>query len=558
MSGTTVQKRSAKEYLESKLTFWNLVILVVFLLSMLFIVYPFGQMFVKSFTARDGGWGLDNYRAFFERKYYYGALFNSIKVCVTTTISALLIGLPMAYLTSRFHIPGKKFISIAVILSLLSPPFIGAYSWILLFGRSGTVTQLLAGLGINLGNIYGFKGIVLVFTLKLYPYVHMYVSGALSSIDASLEEASENLGVTGLKRIMKVTFPLIMPTILSSGLIVFMTALADFGTPMLLGEGYKVLPVLIYDEYLSEVGSNAFLANAMSTIIVIMSATVLLVQKKVINRKSYNMSALNPPVVKELKGIKKAAATIFVWLVALVSLLPQITVLYTSFLKMNGPLFVKQFSLDSYQYILFKLSRNVRNTFVFSLISLAIMIVLGLLISYIVVRKRLKMTDFLDFLVMFPYVLPGSVLGIGLVVAFNRGPLILAGTMWIIIISYTIRKLPYTLRSSIGILYQIDPSIEEASISLGVSPMKTFFKVMVKLMMPGLLSGAVLSFISVINEVSSSIILFSGRTVTMSVTIFSEISRGGFGTAAALATLLNLATIISLIVFKKLGGKDVI
>lgn len=527
------------------------------LLTLVFIVYPFGQMFYNSLFNADGELSFANYQKFFGRRYYYNALFNSLKICVTVTATALLIGLPMAYLTSRFHIFGKRFVDIAVVLSLLSPPFIGAYSWILLFGRSGVVTSFLADWGLDIGSIYGFKGIVMVFTLKLYPFVYLYVSGALSSMDASLEEASANLGITGLERILRVTFPLIIPTILSSGLIVFMTALADFGTPMLLGEGYKVLPVLIYDEYLSEVGSDTYLANAMSVIIVCISATVLLIQKKIINRKSYNMSALNPPAITRLPTGKYLLASGFVLLVAVVSLFPQITVAYTSFLKMNGPLFVDGFSLDSYRYIMFKLSRNISNTFMFALAALAVMIMLGLLISYIVVRRRSKASGLLDFLVMFPYVLPGSVLGICLVMAFNKGPIMIAGTMWIMILSYTIRKLPFTLRSSVGILYQIDPSIEEASISLGVSPMKTFFTVMVKLMMPGLLSGAVLSFIAVINEVSSTIILYTGRTVTMSVTIFSEINRAGYGTAAALATLLSLITIVALIIFRKLGGKDV-
>ncbi len=554
----TSDRLSFTEWKQKYLTFWNIVIVVTLFLAMLFIVYPFGNMFFQSFSTKDGGAGFDNYETFFKKRYYYRALFNSLKICVTTTVAALAVGLPMAYIASRLNIWGKRIIDVAVILSLLSPPFIGAYSWILMFGRSGIVTRFLAEFGIDLGNIYGFKGIVLVFTLKLYPYVYMYVSGALGSIDASLEEASANLGITGLKRIFKITFPLIMPTILSSGLIVFMTALADFGTPLLLGEGYKVLPVLIYDEYLSEVGSNTYLANAMSVLIVIISGSILLAQKWVINRKSYNMSALNPPAIKQLTTGKRFLASAFVWTVALVSLIPQAVVAYTSFLKTKGPLFVEGYSLDSYRYIIFKLSRNVHNTFVFALIALAIMIVIGLLLSYIIVRRRSKATGLLDFLIMFPYVLPGSVLGIGLVKAFNQGPLILAGTMWIMIISYTIRKLPFTLRSSIGILYQIDPSVEEASISLGVSPMKTFFKVVARMMMPGLLSGAVLSFIAVINEVSSSIILFTGRTVTMSVTIFSEINRSGYGTAAALATLLSLITVFSLLVFRRLGGRDVV
>jgi iron(III) transport system permease protein len=162
-------------------------------------------------------------------------------------------------------------------------------------------------------------------------------------------------------------------------------------------------------------------------------------------------------------------------------------------------------------------------------------------------------------LYMFPYVIPGSVLGIALVMAFNKRPILLHGTVALMVISYVIRKLPFTLRSSIGILYQIEPAIEEASISLGVPPMKTFFKTTAILMLPGMFSGAVLSFIATINELSSTIILYTGRTATISVAIYSEIFKDGYGTAAALATILTVTTIICLAIFNKVsGGKSVV
>jgi iron(III) transport system permease protein len=184
------------------------------------------------------------------------------------------------------------------------------------------------------------------------------------------------------------------------------------------------------------------------------------------------------------------------------------------------------------------------------------MIVIGILAAYLVVRMRSKTTAILDFLVMSPYVIPGSVLGIILIMAFNKPPLLLAGTSTILIISYTIRKIPFLFRSSIGILYQLDPSIDEASINLGVSPLKTFYKVTAVLMLPGVVSGAILSWIASINEFSSTIILYSGNTKTISVTIFSEIFKDSFGTAAALGTILTLSAIVALAVFNKLtNGK---
>lgn len=553
-SGRTREGRTRREF-----GFWSVVVIVLLILTAIFIVYPFAKLFYQSFFPKGGAFSLSNYAKFFSKKYYMTGLRNSMLICVCTTVLGVLIGIPMAYVSTRFNIWGKRIINMAVVLSMLSPPFIGAYSWVLLLGRSGFITELLSKMGIEIGSIYGFKGILLVFTLKLFPYVYMYVSTALKNFDSSLEEASESLGVHGFQRIVHVTLPVIMPTILSAALIVFMTSLADFGTPMLIGEGFKTLPVMIYEKYLSEVSTNASFASTLSVIIVCCSLLVLAVQKLVIARKNYTMSAMRPPEVVKLSTGKRILATVFVGFVALLAVLPQITVVVTSFLKTNGPLFVKGFSLDSYRAIIGKLSTNIRNTFTFSVIAIIIMMVLGLLLAYIIVRRKGKTATLLDTLVMFPYVIPGSVLGISLILAFNNKPVVLTGTVLILIVSYTIRKLPFTLRSSIATLYQIDPAIEEASISLGVPPMKTFAKTTAILMLPGMLSGAVLSFIATINELSSTIILYSGKTGTISVAIYTEIFKDGYGTAAALATILTASTIIALIIFDKVsGGKSVV
>ena len=542
-----------------RLDFWTIVISVTVILALLFIVYPFSRLFIQSFQDKTGAFSLKNYVKFFSKPYYRNTLRNSFTVCFCTTILATLLGVPLAYLATRFNVWGKRLINILIVMSLMSPPFIGAYSWILLLGRNGFITNLFSKVGIELGSIYGFKGILLVFTLKLFPYVYLYVSGALRSMDASLEEASENLGVSGLKKLLKVTFPVILPTILSSSLMVFMNSLADFGTPLLIGEGYRVLPVAIYTEYISEIGGNVTFASALSVLIIICSLVVLIVQRQVVDRRSYQMSGLRPPEVRSLTFGKRLLATAALFFVAFVAVLPQITVIVTSFLKTSGPLFVRGWSLDSYRSIFTTYATNIRNSLVFSSISIVVMVFLGMLAAYAIVRRRSKMTALMDLLLMFPYVIPGAVLGIGLVVAFNRPPIVLVATPMIMLISYVIRKEPFTLRSSIGILYQIDPSVEEASISLGVPHMRTFFKVTMKQMLIGTFSGAVLSFVATINELSSTLILYTGSTATISVAIFGEVSKNGYGVAAALATILTAITIIILLIFNKVSnGKSII
>lgn len=556
----TEKKKLYEKLRMRKVDFWVIVSLVIAILCLIFIVFPFINLIIQSFhDAETNSFTLENYMRFFQKKYYQQALWHSLLISAVVTILATILGVPLAYIGSRYNLYLKKVIYVMIVLSMLSPPFIGAYAWITLLGRAGFITKLLATIGIEVGDIYGFKGIVLVFTLKLYPMVYLYVSGALSTIDSSLEEASENLGVSGLKRILKVTFPIITPTILSAALMVFMTALADFGTPRLIGEGYNTLPVIIYKEFLNEVGTDTGFASALSVIIIVIALAVLFVQKRFVDSKSYNMTSLRPPAVIELSKPKKLLATAVVFIVSFLSVLPQITVTVQSFMKTNGPLFVPGFSLDSYREVANKLGQSITNTFVYGFIALAIIILLGLLGAYLIVRRKGFVSDLIDLLLMFPYVIPGAVLGICLTVSFNKGPLILTGSMWIIILSFVIRKLPYTMRSSVGILYQIDKSVEEASISLSVSPMKTFFKTTVPLMLPGLMSGAVLSLISVINTLSATLILYTGKTITISVAIFNCVNNDAYGQAAALSTILTLATIVCLMVFNKIsGGKSVV
>ena len=537
--------------------FWFFTKLFVILSMCLFIVYPFYTIITKSvFSNKVEGVTLYNFVRFFTKPYYYQTLLRSLFVCISTVITTTIIGVPIAYLMTRYNVAGKKLLHIFIIMSLMSPPFIGAYSWIILLGCNGLLAKLFGLIGLTAPTIYGRDGIVFVFTLHLFPYIYLYTSGAMNSIDSSLEEAAENLGMNKLKRIWTVTLPVILPSILAGCVMVFMTSLADFGTPMLLGEGYTVLPVLVYNEYMSESAVNPYMASALSVIIVACSLLVLTFQKLVIDKRNYQMSSLRPPQETVLHGWKRVLVSLPIYIVVFLAFLPQIVVVCQSFVERSFSGVVKGINLNNYRAILSRLGTNIRNTYVFSLVAIVFIIVLGILVSYILVRKKGKVANLIDTLIMFPYVIPGSVLGIGLIVAFNRKPLMLVGTAAIMIISYIVRKLPYTVRSGSAFLYQMDPSVEEASINLGVSPMKTFFTVTARMMLPGIMSGAVLSWITCINELSSSIMLYSGKTSTIAVAIYQEVTRMSDGTAGALATILTVTTIISLlIVFRATKGK---
>lgn len=543
-----------------KLDFWNIVTLLIIIVFAIFLIYPLLSLFLDGFKdSKSGVWSLMNYIQFFSKKYYTSALINSFKLTISVTVIAVLIGVPLAYFMSFYKIKGKGILEVLFIISMMSPNFIGAYSWILLLGRNGSVTKFLEkALGINMPSIYGFAGMLLVFSLKLYPFIYIYVSGALKKIDVALSEAAESLGCGGLKKVFTVIMPLITPTLVAAALLVFMNCMADFGTPALIGEGYRVMPTLVYSEFVGESGGSANFAACMATIMIIITALVFFLQKWYINTKSFTMSSIRPIQPKEPNGIFKVLIYVYIYLLAGLSIIPQAMVVYTSFKATKMQVFVDGFSLGSYKKVADKALAAVTNTYVFCFFAIVIIITLGMLIAYLTVRRRSVLTSAIDSIAMFPYIVPGSVLGITLLIAFNHKPLMLAGTAFIIIISLVIRRLAYTLRSSSAILYQISPSMEEAAVSLGDTPAKSFIKVTAKMMLPGVASGAILSWITIINELSSSVMLYTSKTKTMSVAIYNEVIRASYGPAAALASILTLTTVISLLVFFKVSGsKDV-
>ena len=542
---------------KKKLDIWTLITVCIFLMYILVLVFPLFTLLIKSFIdGKTHGFSLAYFAKFFEKSYYYGSLFNSLKVTICVTLLCVLIATPLAYIMATTKIKGKSIIQILILISSMQAPFIGAYSWILLLGRNGVVTNFLhSTLNIKVPEIYGFSGILLVLTLQLSPLIFMYVSGALKSVDNSLLEAAESMGCTGIKKMFKIMIPLILPTLLAGSLLVFMRALADFGTPMLIGEGYQTVPVLIFNEFISEMGGDDGFAAAISVIVIIFATVIFLLQKYISNKKSFTMSALHPMEAKKVKGIRNILVHGYVYLFIGIALLPQVVVIYTSFLNTSGRVFTKGFSLNSYISAFSKVGDSIRNTFALAIIAIVIVVILATLIAYVTVRRRNPLTNLLDILTMFPYIVPGSILGIALLLTFNKKPLLLSGTVVIMIIAFVIRRLPYTIRSSAAIVHQISISTEEAAISLGASDLKTFGKITLPMMLPGVIAGAILSWITIISELSTSIILYTAKTKTMTIAIYTEVLRGNYGTAACLATILTVITVISLLIFFKVSGK---
>lgn len=523
--------------------FWTVITVLAVILLAVFLLLPIANVLAISFfDTTTGSFGLSNYWQVLTRRFYTLALWNTVVIGTLGMLGACLLGIPLAFCTSRYRIRGRAVIATFAVLVLCAPPFIGAYAWIMLFGSNGAATNILNAIGIPAPTIYGIPGIVMVFSLKFFPYVFLMTENALNTINKSYEDAAENLGCTALQRFYKVTLPLVFPAVSTGAIICFVLSIADFGTPAILGRGVRTLSTIAYTQYTSEMSGTPTMAVTVSMLMIAISMVALLLQRRILAKRRYASALTNRPVKKSMSPLKSVLVHGFCYLVVLLAMLPAFTVVFTSFLETSGPVFTGGFGLGSYERILRDSPQAIYNSFLFALAAVVLIAVVSGLLSFVVVRRDNVVSGSLDLLLMVPYLIPGVVMAIGYVATFRHPPFDITGTALIIILLVFIRRLPYGVRSTTSILRQIKPSIEEAAVNLGASPAKTFISVTVPLMMPGLIIGSLMSFITAINELSSTLILYTARTITMPVLIYVQVIDGEFGTAAALSTLLLLST----------------
>lgn len=539
-----------------RLNFWTLVAIFTWLLLIGLLFLPVGSVLLSSFYDEAGNFTFGNYVKFLSEPRFHEAFFNTLVVGFGGLAGALLLGSIMAFCISRFVIAGSRFVSLLAILALVSPPFIGAYSWIVLFGGGGLVRGWLRAVGINIPPIYGLTGILMVFSFKFYPYVYLMVSGALSNVNRSLEEAAEGLGLTPLQRTFKISFPMVFPALSAGGLLALIHAIADFGTPRLLGRGYNVLATEAFALYSAEIGSNMAMATTISVFLIVVSMVFVGLQRYMSRRNVYHGNMINKPIRIRLTGWRNALAHFAVYAIGLLGALPVIISIVYSFRKTSGPVFQPGVSLHSYERILFNLADVVRNSLTFSVSAVILIVIVGTLVGVLVARRTNLNTSLLDGAFMIPYVMPGIVIGIAFIAAFNTGPVVLTGTAAIIVLSIFIRRLPYSVRTTASSLRQISPSMEEAAISLGYSPFRAFLRITVPLIVPGIIAGGMLSFVTAINELSSSLVLYVGSTMTMPVRIYLLILDGDFGTAAAMSSILLVLSGVAVYFAFRLMGRN--
>ena len=537
---------------------WTLIFIAALAVIALLVVYPMYSIFQASLMDPEtSAFTWDNYIQVFTTKFYRRCLWNSIFISTLATLFSVILGVPFAFFTTRYNLPKASLLRTLGTLPLILPTFIGAEAWLLLLGRNGVLTNLFHSIGLNTPSIYGWQGVVLVFTLQFFPFVFLMVSAAINSVDRSLEESARNLGAGPWRVFRTVTLPVITPAIASGALIVFCMSIENFGVPTIIGNDYKVLAEQAYSEFINEMGGNPSMAGALSTVLVLVTLILTVIQKVMVERKSYSMSSLRPPEIVALPRWVTILAWCFCVLLVFASLAPFGIVLVAAVTKTTGPVMhYGQFSLENLAMAFQIAPRPVINSFFLATTATVIGMIFGMCVSYLVVRRKGVSGYVIDLAMMLPLVIAGSVLGIALAATYNKGPVVLTGTWMILVLAYFIRKTPFSLKTTSSLLHQIDTSVEEASINLGVPPLMSFFKVVVPVMIPGIIAGAIIMWVTTLAELSSTIVLYYGPWSTMTVQIFQYINSGDFGPASAYGAILILSVIIPLFILNKFLGRD--
>jgi len=538
-----------------------LVLGLALIILVVFIAYPLSKVLFNSFIELGdaptlGNLTLANFSQFSTSTLYRGAFFNTLTVGLFCVLFSCLIGIPMAYFVAKTQTPLKTLFLTLGTLPLILPPFVGAYSWILLFGRQGVVNYLLdTAFGFTLPDIYGAPGVIIAITMSTYPFIFLLTYGALVSADPYIEESAEIMGASRWRVARTVTLPLVIPAIMAGALIVFMRSVGNFGVPAILGGNFYVLPTLIHFQVTGFFNLNA--AGAIAMVNVVLVAFAILLSQYVTAKRSYvTITSTTQAARISSSKLLKWIGTFFCLGVIFFSLLPHITVIITSFTEgWAGTRYPTKFSFENYRRIFQIALTPIRNSLFLATTATLIASVIGTLLSYINVRKNVRARWILDLTVMLPFILPGIVVGVAILIGFSSGLLILSGTWMILVVGFFIRRMPYIFRSTTASLSQIDTAVEEASSITGASWLTTFRKITLPLMAPGILAGAVISFSTLMGELSTTVILYSARWKTITVAIVEYLFSATIGPAYALGTILIVLVLAAITLANRILGR---
>ena len=543
--------------------FVYLLISPLFLILFAYVIFPFYSTFLQSFAGENR---FANYAKFFSLNSPANleALWNSFYISIFSVICCAVVGITMAFLLERYEFPGRRLLSVLVLVPMALPPLVGVLSFTFLYGESGIFPRFFQQL-FSLDEVpfalKGIWGVVVVHTFTMYTYFYLTASAAIKGLDPSLEEAATSLGASRIYVWRKVILPMLTPSIIASSLLVFMVSMASYTAPLMFG----VERTMTMQIYLARTNGNLDMAATQSTILSIVSILFLFIMRWYQNRRNYqNLSKGISVHRSEVTSKPLKYISIFLsFLGTLILILPILVLVLISFSK-DGAWTVQilptEYTLDHYKALFTdeRTWRPIWNSIQMGAVATVGNILFGVAAAYAMIRLSFKGKALLDVLIMIPWALPGTVVAVNLIAAFSTENVfafnqVLIGTFWILPLAYFVRHLPLVFRSTSASLMQLDQSIEEAARSLGASWWYTFKKIVLPLILSGIIAGTLLALVQSIGEFVASILLYSTSTIPLSVAIFQKLYAFKFGTACAYGVLQIVLILVVLLISEKLS-----
>ncbi|MGO4625095.1 ABC transporter permease [Ensifer sp. 2YAB10] len=510
-----------------------------------FVLYPLLYVFTASFL----GEGRSGWRLLLEDGRSLAAIGNTLLLACTVTLFSTLIGVPLAYVSARYRFRGKLLITLLPLITLVIPEVVTAQTWLMILGNNGVITRFLKGYGILLPSFYGWFGLITSMSFIYYTYVYIGTVAAIGKFDAQLEEAAQSLGTAPVRSRIHVMLPVIRPAILASALLVFTMVVGNFAISTILGHNVPLLSVAIYQAAVAEGATNLTMQSTLASTSVLIVMAVLFLNRRIIAKGRHEIVQGRGAKPQPLRGRHGILVSMSAGIVVAVSLLPLVTIAVGAFTASRGPVLRwGEWTLDNMARVFITAPGPLVNSILYAGVATVISVVFSTLVSYLVVKKPDLMTPVIDYVSAIPLALSGTVLGVGLLASFNNGFVALTGTSTIIVLAYVIRRMPFGMRNGQAILHNIPNSIEEASISLGSPPLRTFLRVVLPMMLPAVASAAILTWTTTVSELSASLLVYSGGRETLPIQIFRLIDSGLMAYASAYGLVLVAVILVPVVV----------
>ncbi len=548
----------------------QLILMISIAILVIFVAWPVLLILFNAFFVEGKFNSLDFYNVLTEPETFQ-ALKNSFVIACMTTVGSVIVGTFFAWLVTRTDLPYKTFMKSLFLVPFMLPSFIGALAWkMLLSPHSGYINKMWMDLFNTtepLFNIYSYAGIALVEVMYLFPFVFIQVCGALERMDPTLEESARISGAGLLTITRKITIPLVMPSIMSGALLIMLYSMAHFGTVAVLGieQGIYNIPTLIYEKIHQSAGSFASIrtGTVLATVLIASAALIIWTQQKILSKGHYQIIGGKSfrPMELKLRGLRYPLLFFCLAYIGFTIVLPTVVIFLVGGVQTYGLSILdpNNLSLDNYKYILFEydVTRDaIWNSVTLGLAAAFITMFAGVMISYVIVKMKVRGKGILEFLGMLPFSVPGSVIALGVILAWSGAYGInIYNTVWIILVSYIARYMAFSLKANSAALEQVHDSLMEASRSCGASMWQSLKDIVIPLVKPGMISAFFLIFLPALRELTVSIMLYAPTTRTIGVAIYTLNEDGETVMSTALAGIALILIVLGQMLINHLTKK---